>query len=91
MGPGSDAAAERVARLFGLTYPIYGDRRASVFGVFGFKRVLAVVQQSGAVVVGRDGVVRYSHRTGNFLDALHLDEIMRAVDANGADGNSRAG
>ncbi len=79
VGPGTDAAAERVAKLFGVGYPVFGDRRAAVYGVFGFKRVLAVVQQSGAAVIDRDGVVRYIHRTGNFMDALHFDEIMRTL------------
>jgi len=79
IGPGSDAAAKRVTKLFGLGYPFFGDRRAAVYGAFGFKRVLAVVQQSGAAVIDRDGVVRYIHRTGNFMDALHFDEIMRTL------------
>lgn len=79
IGPGSEAAAERVTKLFGLRYSVFGDRRAAVYGVFGFRRVLAVVQQSGAAVVDRDGIVRYIHRTGNFMDALHLDEIMRTL------------
>lgn len=79
IGPGNDAAAERVSKLFGLGYPLFGDRRAAVYGMFGFKRVLAVVQQSGAAVVDRDGIVQYIHRTANFLDALHFDEIMQTL------------
>jgi len=79
LGPGSDGSAERLSKLLGLHFPLYGDRRAAVFGAFGFRRVLAVVQQSGAAVIDRDGVLRYIHRTGNFMDALHLDDIMKTL------------
>ncbi len=79
VGPGTELSAHRVTKLFGLGYPVFGDRRASVYGMFGFKRVLAVVQQSGAAVIDRDGVLRYVHRTGNFADALRLDEVMRTL------------
>jgi len=79
IGPGSDGSADRVTKLLKLNFPLYGDRRASVYAAFGFRRVLAVVQQSGAAVIDRDGVLRYVHRTANFMDALHLDDIMRTL------------
>lgn len=86
VGPGTEISADRVTRLFGLHYPVFGDRRASVFGVFGFKRVLAVVQQSGVAVIDRDGAVRYIHRTANFADALRLDDVMRTLTEIGTEG-----
>ena len=84
VGPGSEAAAGRVKRLFRLSYPVFGDRSGSVYGVFGFRRVLAVIQQSGAVVVDADGVVRYVHRTASMQNSLHLDDILRTLAALGA-------
>ena len=80
VGPGSDAAADRVRKILSIKYQVFGDRRASVYGAFGFRKVLAIVQQSGAAVIGSNGVVTYIHRTANPQDALRMGEILAAVE-----------
>jgi len=79
VGPGSDAAADRVKRLFSIKYQIFGDRRASVYTAFGFRKVLAVVQQSGTAVIDKTGIITYLHRTANPHDALRMAELFQAL------------
>lgn len=76
VGPGSDASADRIKSLFKLHYQLFGDRRASVYGLFGFRKVLAVIQQSGTVVIDRQGIIRYLHRTPNPQDALRMKDVL---------------
>jgi peroxiredoxin len=80
VGPGSHAAAERVSGLLRVSFPVYGDPRLEVYTMFGYGRVLAVVRQSGTVVVDRVGTVAMVHRTANPFDALPFDEVLAALD-----------
>ena len=80
VGPGSQAAAERVRGLLRVSFPVYGDPRLEVYTMFGYGRVLAIVRQSGTVVVDRDGSVAMVHRTANPLDALPFGEVLAALD-----------
>lgn len=79
IGPGSDAAAARVRALLNVSFPIFGDPRLDVYRMLGYERVLAVVRQSGTVVVDRHGVIALLHRTANPLKALPLDDVLAAV------------
>ena len=80
VGPGSDAAAARVKSLLGVSFSVFGDPRLEVYSLFDYRRVLALVRQSGTVVIDRDGVIRLLHRTANPLDALPFDRILSALD-----------
>ena len=62
VGPGSDAAAARVTSLLGVSFPVFGDPRLEVYSLFDYRRVLAVVRQSGTVVIDRDGYAMYFSR-----------------------------
>ena len=81
VGPGSDAAAARVKSLLGVSFPVFGDPRLEVYSLFDYRRVLAVVRQSGTVVIDRDGVIRLLHRTANPLDALPFDRVLEVLDS----------
>ena len=65
--------------MLGISFPLYGDPRLEVFGLFGYQRVLAIVRQSGTVVFGRDGVIAMLHRTANPFDALPFDEVLETL------------
>jgi peroxiredoxin len=80
VGPGSHAAADRVTRLLGVSFPVFGDPRLEVFSLFGYRRVLAVVRQSGTIVVDRGGTIVMLHRTANPFDALPFDDVLAALD-----------
>lgn len=80
IGPGGTRAAELTARALGLSYPVFGDPDGVVYPRFGFGRALmGAIQQSGTVVIGRDGAVRLTHRTANPAAALPLDDVKRAI------------
>lgn len=86
VGPGSDAAAARVKSLLGVAFTVFGDPRLEVYSLFDYRRVLAIVRQSGTVVIDRDGVIRLLHRTANPLDALPFDRVLAALDSRAAMG-----
>jgi alkyl hydroperoxide reductase subunit AhpC len=65
--------------MLGLSFPLFGDPRLAVFSLFGYERVLAIVRQSGTVVIDRHGMVAVLHRTANPFDALPFDEVLRAL------------
>jgi alkyl hydroperoxide reductase subunit AhpC len=65
--------------MLGLSFPLFGDPRLNVFSLFGYERVLAIVRQSGTVVIDRQGVVAMLHRTANPFDALPFDEVLRTL------------
>lgn len=81
VGPGSDASASAVRKVLRLEYPLIGDARRRVYDRFGFRRVLAVVQESGVALVDGAGTLRYIHRVSNPAGALPWPKVVRALDA----------
>lgn len=80
VGPHSQAAADRLRRVSGLSYVVSGDPEGRFYTLFGFRKQLAgLLQESGTVAIARDGTVRYVHHTANFMNALRLDDALRAL------------
>ncbi len=80
VGPHSQAAADRLRRVSGLSYVVAGDAEGRFYTMFGFEKKLAgLLQESGTVAVARDGTVRYIHHTPNFMNALQLDAALAAL------------
>lgn len=80
IGPNSQAAADRMRRVRGLSYPVCGDPEGRFYQLFGFEKQLAgLLQESGTVAIARDGTVKYIHRTGNFMIALQLEAALAAL------------
>jgi len=80
VGPGSDAAAARVRGLLDVDFPIFGDPRLELYALLGYLRVLAIVRQSGTVVIDRNGKIAFLHRTANPLNALPLDDVLATLE-----------
>jgi peroxiredoxin len=80
VGPGSHAAAERVRGLLGVSFPVLGDPRLEVFSLFGYQRVLAIVRQSGTIVIDPSGSIALLHRTANPFDALPFNAVLAELD-----------
>jgi hypothetical protein len=78
VGPGSQAVATRVQAACRFSFPVVGDA-GPVYELLGFQRVLGLLQQSGVVMMDRDGVTRLVHRTANPLEALPLEKIRGAL------------
>ena len=80
VGPGGDASASAVRSVLRLGYPVIGDTHRRVYDRFGFRRVLAVVQESGVALVDAGGTLRFIHRVANPSGALPWPEVTRALD-----------
>ena len=80
VGPGGDTAASAVHSVLRLGYPVIGDARRRVYDRFGFRRVLAVVQESGVALVDAGGTLRFIHRSANPAAALPWGDVVRALD-----------
>ena len=84
-GGGGRALDERVARILKLPFPLLVDPDRAVYRQLGFdRRVAGLIQQSGWVLIDRDGVVRYVHRSTMPAAALDMNELWAALDQLGA-------
>ncbi len=81
VGPGGESTAAAVRSVLKIGYPLIADPRRHVYDRFGYRRVLAVVQESGTALVDRGGTVRFVHRTANPAAALPWADVLRALDA----------
>jgi len=79
--PGTPDQARKIAKLVRATFPVLADPDRTTFRRYGLGRKLVVIQQSGTALVGRDGALAYMHRSISPSRALHLDRLMKAVDA----------
>jgi len=71
IGGGTALAARLAARFLRLPFPVLHDPERAVYRAYGFERKLGVFQQSGTVLVDREGVVR--HRTAGLNPSGALD------------------
>jgi peroxiredoxin len=81
LGGGSAAAARMAARFLKTPWPLLLDDGRAVCRAFGFGRGLAVINESGTVLVDRDGVVRYALSGLNPFKALDPLALLAALDA----------
>lgn len=83
IGAGGMAFARLAARILDSPWPLLVDQDRGVRRAYGLGRGLAVVNESGTVLVDRDGIVRYASTGLNPWKALDLDELLAVLDAPG--------
>lgn len=81
IAPGGPRMAKTVAAALKLPFPLLYDPKAEVFKRFGFEKRMYVIQQSGTVLVDREGAIRYATRSANPGVSLALPELLRRVAA----------
>ena len=79
IGPRGQSAAALTARKIEAPFPVLADPTRKSYRAYGFTKSLWVIQQSGVVVVDRDGVVVYLHRTVNPQNSFLEDEVLQAL------------
>lgn len=67
-----------------LPFPVLADPSGDGFARFGFGKSLLIVQQSGLVLIDRQGLVRYLRRVVNPGDALDMYELTEELKRGGA-------
>lgn len=79
IGPRGQSAAALTARKIEAPFPVLADPTRKSYRAYGFTKSLWVIQQSGVVVVDRDGVVVYLHRTTNPQNSYLEEEVLQAL------------
>lgn len=86
IGPRGGSAAALAARKMGAPYPVLADPSRQAYRAYGFTKSLWIIQQSGTVLVDRDGVVRYLHRSTNPQKSLDAPTLLQHLEALKEDG-----
>ena len=79
IGPRGQTAAALIAREIEAPFPVLADPTRKIYRAYGFTKSLWVIQQSGVVVVDRDGVVVYLHRSANPQNSFSEEEMLQAL------------
>ncbi|MDQ3991702.1 MAG: peroxiredoxin family protein, partial [Actinomycetota bacterium] len=82
IGPGSMTEVVQLTRRMRLPYPVLSDGGGAGYRAFGLDRVMmGMVQESGTVVIDRDGVIRYLTRAVNPTRAFDGRGLLAALRA----------
>lgn len=79
IGPRGQSAAALIAREIEAPFPVLADPTRKSYRAYGFTKSLWVIQQSGVVVVDREGVVVYVHRSTNPQNSYSEEEMLQAL------------
>ena len=63
-----------------LPYPVLADPGRVVYRGFGLDKVLFVIQRSAVVLVDKQDLIRYIHRSTNPYETLNEDELDREIE-----------
>ncbi len=80
IGPRGQAAAALTAQKIEAPFPVLADPTRKVYRAYGFAKSVWIIQQSGAVLIDRDSVVRYLHRSVNPQNSFAEEEVLRMVE-----------
>lgn len=81
IGPRGEAAAALAAEKMGVPYPVLADPGRQAYRAYGFTKSLWIIQQSGTVLIDREGVVRYLRRSTNPQKSLDEQALLRHLEA----------
>ncbi len=70
----------------GVPFPVLADPGRQAYRPYGFTKSLWVIQQSGVVVIDREGVVQYVHRSTNPQKSLDEQALLGHLEALKVDG-----
>ncbi|MCH8255115.1 MAG: redoxin domain-containing protein [Gemmatimonadetes bacterium] len=84
IGPRGQTAAALAARKLEAPFPVLADPGRRAYRAYGFTKSLWVIQQSGWVLIDRDGIVRHISRNTNPKNSFDEDEVLQAVKSLGS-------
>jgi len=73
-----------VARKLEAPFPVLADPGRLAYRAYGFTKSLWVIQQSGWVLIDRDGIVQHVSRNTNPQNSFDEDEVLQGVKSLGS-------
>ncbi len=73
-----------MARKLEAPFPVLADPARLAYRAYGFTKSLWVIQQSGWVLVDRDGIVQHVSRNTNPQNSFDGDEALQRVKSLGS-------
>ena len=84
IGPRGQTAAALAARKLEAPFPVLADLARRAYRAYGFTKSLWVIQQSGWVLIDRDGIVRHIYRNTNPKNSFDEDEVLQGIGSLGS-------
>ena len=86
IGPRGQSAAKLAAEKMEAPFPVLADPGRQAYRAYGFTKSLWVIQKSGWVLLDKEGIVRYTHRSTNPQNSLDEGELLDVLEEQGAVG-----
>ena len=79
IGPRGQTAAKLAAEKMEAPFPVLADPGRQAYRAYGFTKSLWVIQQSGWILLDKEGIVRYAHRSTNPQNSLDEEDLLREL------------
>ena len=89
VGPRGQTAAKLAAEKMEAPFPVLADPGRQAYRAYGFTKSLWVIQQSGWILLDKEGVVRYAVRSTNPQNSLDEAELLNVLEEQGAGSGER--
>ncbi len=84
IGPRGQSAAKLAAEKMAAPFPVLADPGRQAYRAYGFAKSLWVIQQSGWILLDKEGIVRYVCRSTNPQNSFDEAELLRVLKEQGA-------
>ncbi len=84
IGPRGQSAAKLAAEKMEAPFPVLADPARQAYRAYGFTKSLWVIQKSGWILLDKEGIVRYAHRSTNPQNSFDEGELLKALREQGA-------
>ena len=79
IGPRGQTAAKLAAEKMEAPFPVLADPGRQAYRAYGFTKSLWVIQQSGSILLDKEGIVRYVRRSTNPQNSFDEAEMLKAL------------
>jgi len=81
IGGGKPKDAASLVRTYKLPFPVLADPDRAVYLSYGLDKAMFVIQRSASIIVNKQGVVGYFHKTTNPMEWLDKDSVTQLIEA----------
>ena len=76
IGPRGQSAAKLAAEKMEAPFPVLADPGRQAYRAYGFTKSLWVIQKSGWILLDKEGIVWYTHRSTNPQNSFDEKELV---------------